>query len=116
MAVVDLSPTEIADAMASGTIVLIDVRETQEYAAERIDGARLFPLSNFDPRALPAGDGRTIVFHCGSGMRSAKAVMQCQAAGVAVDGHLAGGIQAWKAAGLPVLRLDASTGQMREIR
>jgi rhodanese-related sulfurtransferase len=60
------------------------------------------PLSQFDPLDLPDPQGRTVVFTCASGIRSIKAAEIAQAAGRAYDAHLAGGIKAWKAAGLPV--------------
>lgn len=108
-------PKDVARWMAERSIVLIDVREPPEYAAERIPGALLFPMSTFDPLALPEGDARKIVFHCGSGVRSAKAVANCAAAGLAHETHMKGGIQAWKAAGLPVLVTDPATGQPRRV-
>jgi len=99
----DIDARDVARRLADHSIVLIDVREPQEYAAERIPGALLFPLSSFDPAALPEHEKRSIVFHCGSGIRSAKAVSACTAAGIACDQHMRGGIQAWKAAGLPTI-------------
>lgn len=102
MTVIDLEPAEVADLLAKNKILLIDVREAAEYAAAHIKGARLVPLSRFDPQSLPDADGRRIVFHCGIGGRSAKAVAACQATGIAIDSHMRGGIQAWIAAGLPV--------------
>jgi rhodanese-related sulfurtransferase len=47
-------------------------------------------------------------------MRSAKAMAICAGAGVNFAGHLAGGLQAWKKAGLPVIATDPGTGQLRE--
>jgi rhodanese-related sulfurtransferase len=99
----DLKPQGVHEALKTGEVVLIDVREPHEFAAERIEGALPFPLSSFDPSALPAAEGRRIVMQCGSGMRSAKAVDLCQRAGLEVDRHLAGGINAWKMAGLPTI-------------
>lgn len=110
----DLSPSKVKAALDAHEIVLIDVREAGEYAAERIHGALLFPLSTFDPSALPDPDGRKIVMQCGSGKRSAMAVERCQKAGLAIDSHLAGGIMAWKAAGLPTVTLDSATGAVRD--
>jgi rhodanese-related sulfurtransferase len=107
----NLTPPEVAKLLKDDAIVLIDVREPAEYAVERIKGALLFPLSTFDPAALPECGGKRIVFQCGSGMRSAKAVAACQAAGLAIDSHLQGGIKAWKAAGLPTVAIDPATGQ-----
>jgi rhodanese-related sulfurtransferase len=112
----ELSPAEIHAELAAHRITLIDVREAAEFAAERIHGALLFPLSSFDPEALPDVGVRPIVFHCGSGKRSAMAIERCWKAGVEVDSHMAGGIAAWKRAGLPTVTLDASTGAVRDAR
>ncbi|MFM1959134.1 MAG: hypothetical protein RL588_651 [Pseudomonadota bacterium] len=112
----DLTPAEVKAALDAHEILLIDVREPGEFGAERIHGALNFPLSSFDPAALPAQAGRRVVFQCGSGKRSATAVGHCQKAGQVHDAHLAGGILAWKAAGLPVVSIDAGTGAVRETR
>ncbi len=101
-------------ALKERKIVLIDVREPAEYAAERIPGALLFPLSTFDPQMLPQEEARPVVLHCGSGKRSADALQRCRLAGVAVAGHVGGGIAAWKAAGLVTIALDPSTGRVSE--
>jgi rhodanese-related sulfurtransferase len=98
-----LTPMQLHDGLKDGRIVLIDVREPSEHAAERIAGAMLFPLSSFDPRRLPEPGDRMMVFQCASGARSATAVMKCRAAGSRFDTHLAGGIAAWKRAGLPTV-------------
>jgi rhodanese-related sulfurtransferase len=116
MAARDLEPADLARRMAERSVLLIDVREPDEYALERIHGALLYPLSTFDPRALPDTGAAGIVFQCGSGMRSAKAMAAAVAVGLPVAGHLAGGIRAWKEAGLPVLSTDPATGKMRERR
>jgi rhodanese-related sulfurtransferase len=104
MTLKNLEPAEVADLLGKNEIVLIDVREPAEYASAHIKGAVLVPLSQFDPHALPGAGQKRIVLHCGVGGRSARAVAACQAAGIAVDSHMRGGIQAWMAAGLPVER------------
>lgn len=110
----DLAPADVARWMAERAILLIDVREPDEYAVERIHGALLYPLSSFDPRSLPDTGETKIVFHCGSGMRSAKALAAANDAGLSVAGHLTGGLKAWKDAKLPVIGIDATTGKARE--
>ena len=105
----ELSPVEVHDQLLRRWIVLVDVREPQEYASERIPGALLSPLSTFDPRALPAGGQRRVVFHCGTGKRSMMAVRKCLDAAVAANTHLKGGLQAWKAAQLPTISADPSS-------
>lgn len=97
----ELDAAEVSAGMARGEILLVDVREPNETAAERIPGAVLMPLSRFDPGALPKGN---VVFTCQVGKRSALAVAKCRAAGVPVNTHMRGGLTAWKAAGLPTTR------------
>ncbi len=94
----NLSPAELAHMMRDGTAVLVDVREAGEFAAEHIAGALLHPLSTFDPAKLPAGP---VVFQCGSGKRSLTAIARAAEAGRPYHAHLAGGLAAWKQAGLP---------------
>jgi rhodanese-related sulfurtransferase len=81
--------------------VLVDVREPGEFAAERIEGAALYPLSSFDPAALPSG---RLVFQCGIGKRSLAALQRYQAAGFSGGQHMQGGLAAWKQAGFPTRR------------
>ncbi len=110
----DLAPAEVKTALDAGQILLIDVREPAEFAAERIHGALNFPMSTFDPSALPVADDKRIVMQCGSGKRSAMAIERRRAAGHKLDSHLGGGIMAWKAAGLPTVSLDSESGQIRD--
>jgi len=61
----------------------------------------VLPLSGFDPKDIPDPGGKQVVFACRSGKRSQTASLAAQVAGLPYDKHLAGGILAWKAAGLP---------------
>jgi rhodanese-related sulfurtransferase len=97
----DLTPQEVAQGIEDGRLVLVDVREPNETAVERFPHAVLVPLSSFDPAAIPDPAGREIVFACRSGRRSATASLAAQEQGFPYGSHLAGGILAWKAAGLP---------------
>ena len=99
--VTDLTPEEVSKGMAEGHYLLVDVREPNEVAAEAYPGAALVPLSRFDPLDIPDPQGKQVVFACRSGKRSVTASLAAQAGGLAYDKHLAGGILAWKAAGLP---------------
>lgn len=82
--------------------VLIDVREVDEYVREHIPGARLVPLSAFDPADFPRDQDKIGVFHCASGNRTCQAADRLLATGFADVYHLDGGIGAWKKAGLPI--------------
>jgi rhodanese-related sulfurtransferase len=97
----DLTPEEVARGLAQGKMLLVDVREPNETAVERYPGAVIVPLSTFDPSQIPDPAGRQVVFACRSGRRSVTASQAAQAQGLHYDAHLAGGILAWKAAGLP---------------
>jgi rhodanese-related sulfurtransferase len=97
----DLTPEDVAAGIAQGRYLLIDVREPNEVAAEAYPDALSLPLSTFDPTEIPDPQGRTVVFACRSGKRSVTASLAAQAAGKPYNSHLAGGMLAWKAAGLP---------------
>jgi rhodanese-related sulfurtransferase len=99
--VTDLTPDDVSKGMAEGRYLLVDVREPNEVAVEAYPGAVVVALSSFDPQDLPEPLGKQVVFACRSGKRSVTASLAAQAAGLAYDKHLAGGMLAWKAAGLP---------------
>ena len=100
--IIHLTPAEVHQGMADGRIVLVDVREPNEIQADSIPGAIAMPMSEFDPHALPNGEGKRVVFSCRSGQRSQKAAAIAQAHGLALEEHMAGGIIAWHEAGFPV--------------
>jgi rhodanese-related sulfurtransferase len=97
----DLTPEEVSKGIAEGRYLLVDVREPNEVAAEAYPDAVVVPLSSFDPRDIPDPGGKQVVFACRSGKRSVTASLAAQTAGLAYDKHLAGGMLAWKASGLP---------------
>ena len=108
----DMSPAAVLAAQEAGDVLIVDVREPAEFAAERIPGAVNLPLSTFDPVSLFASIApEGVLFQCGSGVRSMKAVMACRLSGFPANKHLAGGIGAWKAAGSPTIRIDPATGR-----
>ncbi|MFN4183509.1 MAG: rhodanese-like domain-containing protein [Hyphomonas sp.] len=110
----DLEPKAVFEALKRGDVLLIDVREPAEFSNQRIHGALLFPLSTFDPRAIPTNPGRQIVFQCGSGKRSRTALDRFLAETGAEAAHLAGGFGAWKSAGLPCVCINPETGQVED--
>jgi rhodanese-related sulfurtransferase len=96
----DLTPAEVEAGLRDGRYLLVDVREPNETAVERYPNAIEMPLSAFDPASIPAAADKQVVFACRSGKRSVTASLAAQAEGLPYDAHLAGGILAWKAAGL----------------
>ena len=99
--VANLTPQQVAEGLRAGRMLLVDVREPNETAIERYPDAVIVPLSSFDPEAIPNPQGREVVFACRSGRRSVTASLAAQDRGYPYKSHLAGGIIAWKAAGLP---------------
>src|SRR3954466_7771682 len=97
----DLYPEDVAKGLAEGTTLLVNVREPNETEVERYPEAVYMPMSEFNPTALPDPAGKQVVFACRSGNRSVTASLVAQHAGLPYNAHLAGGIKAWKEAGLP---------------
>lgn len=105
MSLPHISPAEAKRLLEQGA-VLIDIRDTDEHARERISAARNVPLSKLCNAPVGSG-GRVVVFHCKSGNRTR---MNAQLLATATEADafiLDGGIDAWKQAGLPVV-LDRS--------
>lgn len=95
-----ISPAEAARLVADGAL-LVDIREPGE-CVETIAGACSAPLSTGVAGVNPA-PGQPVIFHCKSGGRTsmnAAALKSC--AGVDDVYLVAGGIDGWKKAGLPI--------------
>ena len=102
--VTNLTPDEVAQGLREGRMLLVDVREPKETNVENYPDAVILPLSRFDLAAIPDPQGKQVVFACRSGQRSVTASLVAQDRGFPYKSHLAGGIIAWKAAGLPTKR------------
>src|SRR6266566_5579109 len=100
----DIEVTTLKTWMEQEAAILIDVREPLEYATEHIPGARLLPLSIFDPTRVPQEAGKKVVLHCVMGMRSAQAGQKLLDAGFTTVYNFRGGVQAWKDAGYATAR------------
>ena len=96
----EVAPADVQTWLEEGGVLLVDVRETREYDAEHIAGALLLPLSSLDPEFFPVLPGRRVVLHCAIGKRSLAAAKMLRAAGHGDVMHMAGGLDAWKDAGL----------------
>lgn len=95
---------------------LVDVRERDEHARERIAGAKCVPASQVKPGVEKLEDG-DVIFHCRSGARTQAhaATLGTLAGGKAYV--LQGGLEAWKKAGLTVERTaNAPIEIMRQVQ
>jgi rhodanese-related sulfurtransferase len=97
----DMTPREVADAVAQGAVELIDVREPDEVAAGRIAGIRHVPLGALSEAAASIPRDRPVVFVCRSGGRSAMATEAFRTAGYEAH-NMTGGMLEWLAGGLPI--------------
>ncbi len=101
--VVELGPEEVERLRSRKGIRLVDVRQAFEHWLERIPGSELLPLGSFSPDSLANADGE-LVLYCRSGHRSGVAAAEVSSVSGRPIRHLAGGLLAWKAAGLPTER------------
>ncbi len=96
----ELKPEEAQKLVEDGA-QLVDVRTDHEWEAGRIVGATHIELGELDRRAAELDRERPVVFYCRADNRADMA-----AAAFAADGYrataLAGGIEAWAEAGLPL--------------
>ncbi len=102
----EVGARELAAELANGAVpFLLDVRTPVEFAAGHLAGALNVPVTALSGRipslGIPAG--RPVVAICLSAHRSPPAVRLLRRAGVEAR-QLAGGMIAWRAAGLPVVR------------
>ena len=105
----DITVQHAADAAVGGQVLLLDVREDDEWAAGHAPGAVHVPMGALRAADLPTD--RLVVAVCRSGNRSGVAAAGLAQAGLEVV-NMAGGMTAWAAAGLPVVTTDGSPGQV----
>ena len=97
-----ITPQDAAALLRDGA-TLVDVREPDEHARERIPGARSLPLSRLEEAELAVHNGKPVVFHCRSGARTAGNADRLNAeAGLCEAYIVEGGLDAWNQAGLSV--------------
>lgn len=100
----EIDAQELDALLRDEKVMVVDVREADEYAAGHIPGAINMPLSTFQASKLPDPGAKKLILNCLGGKRSGMALDKCGIAQAAVDTHLSGGFNAWQAARLPVER------------
>jgi sulfur-carrier protein adenylyltransferase/sulfurtransferase len=90
------SPSDVRSARtARPDIVLLDVREPNEFAAARIEGATLMPLRTLPARVHELARDAEIIVYCHHGVRSEMAGQYLLQQGFTNVAHMAGGIDRW---------------------
>lgn len=111
MRIENLSVSDVAEELATGDVMLVDIREPDERAVSgtipgamhAVRGMLEFYADPTSPYHRPEFElDRRIVLYCASGGRSALAADTLRQLGYTRAAHLDGGIKAWTAAGRPV--------------
>jgi rhodanese-related sulfurtransferase len=89
-----------------GKVALVDVRDASEFAAGHVLDAKNIPLKDLDSRSAELDKWKTkaVITICQAGVRSATATGKLQKAGFTEVYSLDGGLDAWRAQGLPVVK------------
>ena len=96
-----ISPRDAAAAADTGGALIVDVRERDEFTAERAPGVALIPLSEFAARHEELPKDRPLLMICAAGSRSASATAFLLQRGWTDVKNVTGGMMAWAGAGLP---------------
>jgi rhodanese-related sulfurtransferase len=99
----EITPNEAADAQKKG-VMLIDVREADDFAAEHAKGAVHLSKGVVELKIeqLAPDPATPVVCYCGGGNRSALVADNLQKMGYRNVSSMAGGFKAWRTAGLPI--------------
>jgi rhodanese-related sulfurtransferase len=96
---IETTPQDIRRRLAAGEkLLLIDVREPNEFQAARISDAELIPMRTIPAqlqRLEAASDDATLIVYCHHGIRSLNVVNWLREQGVSGCQSMAGGIDRW---------------------
>ena len=97
-----LSTLEATQLINSRNAVVIDVRTPAEFATGSLPGARNIPVDKFDQKLRDIKKDKPVIVVCASSSRAGRAAAQLRAGGYGEVYVLAGGLAAWREAGLPI--------------
>jgi rhodanese-related sulfurtransferase len=103
-----LDPVESKRLVDDGAL-LLDVRNPDEWQSGHADGAAWIPMNELADRQEELPTDREIVVICKSGARSARVAQALVAAGYEAV-NVAGGADAWQAAGFEIVTDDGQPG------
>jgi molybdopterin/thiamine biosynthesis adenylyltransferase/rhodanese-related sulfurtransferase len=112
----EVDPSEVSELMHEG-VAIIDVRETDEYAAGHLPGAKHVPRSYLETRIEGVVPDRTsqVILYCASGNRSAYGARTLEEdLGYEHVRSMTGGITLWKDRGYEVQVPRTLTPEQRE--
>lgn len=103
----EIAPEAFAKKMQEGDMVLLDVRTVEEFAEGHLEGAQqydYYETESFKSMLEGLDKSKTYLIYCRSGSRSGNTMSMMQNMGFTSVYNLDGGILAWRAAGMPVIR------------
>jgi rhodanese-related sulfurtransferase len=107
-----IQAVEVTDAHAGREhVVLLDVRNADEWEAGHAPGATWVPLPELETARFSLPINRRIVCVCRSGARSARATAELTQMGFEAA-NMTGGMKEWAAKGLPVVKDDGTPGEV----
>jgi rhodanese-related sulfurtransferase len=101
-----LSPTEATIWMNRRKAAILDLRPEEAFKAGHLPGAKHAPVSEIAARVekLKLDRNNPLILVCETGLSSRKAIAEVQKLGFVEVGTLDGGVQAWQAAALPLVK------------
>ena len=101
-----LNPSEAVRLMNNDNVVVLDVRESNEFGGGHINQARHIPMSALKKRIseLEIDKSRPVLAYCRSGSRSNYACKLLKKAGFENVYNLSGGVMNWSSANLPLTK------------
>jgi rhodanese-related sulfurtransferase len=106
----EVDPAGARERVDAGAVVL-DVREPDEWSAGHVSDSAWIPMTAIPARYGELPTDRAIVVVCRTGARSGRVTEALRGAGYDAV-NLAGGLQAWIAAGLPLVADDGAPGSV----
>ncbi len=108
-----VSPLQATQLINHRNAIVIDVRDEQAFAAGSVTGARNIPFAKLEDRIaeLTRFKARPAIVVCESGQQSSRALATLKTQGFEETHTLAGGLSAWKQAGLPLVQATRDTAR-----
>lgn len=98
-----IEPSQAKEMCDTYGAVIVDVRSSDQYTKEHIEGAANIPAADIDANRLPETAGKKLIIHCNRGGGATRLCNALMAQDDSIEVyHLKGGIEAWKAAGFGV--------------
>lgn len=96
-----LGTEEAKEKLDRDDVLLIDVRERDEYNNEHLRGAKNIPLDQLDKQLGKLPRDKNLVIYCQNGAKSIRAIRQLEVAGFTRLYHLHQGLRGWNNMGYP---------------